>query len=97
MPPLAPGWSLGADDQQWEVLRSRQRQDEAYHQAVAFVGSTKTVLLRVLRGNGVQPTPDAQARLGCAAGAVSRLARQPGPKNDHSKRKAAARWSGRLR
>ena len=60
---LADGWALGADASQWTLLRARNRQDEAYYQAVSFIGSTKSVLSRILRENGVQPTPDAQAKL----------------------------------
>jgi hypothetical protein len=60
---LAPGWSIGADDNQWMLLRRRKRQDKAYHQAVSFIGSTKTSLHRILREKGIQPAPKAQAKL----------------------------------
>jgi hypothetical protein len=60
---LAPGWALGADSNQWMLLRVRKRRDETYHQAISFIGSTKTVLLRVLREKGVQPAPEAHALL----------------------------------
>lgn len=60
---LAPGWALGADQNQWIVLRSRKRQDKSYYQPLSFIGSNKTVLLRVLREKGIQPTPDALAEL----------------------------------
>ena len=62
MPPLFPltlDWAIGSDDKQWTLLRRRNRQDDGYWQAVSYVASTKAVLLRILRENGVVPTPRA--------------------------------------
>lgn len=57
---LAPGWTLGADLNQWILLRRRKRQDETYDQAMSFIGSTKSVLCRILQENSIQPTAEAQ-------------------------------------
>ena len=56
---LAPGWALGYDSLQWMLLRARKRQEETYWQPIAFVGSEKRILLRVLREKGVELTPKA--------------------------------------
>lgn len=60
---LADGWTLGADSNQWTLLRRRKRQDEAYWNPVAFVGSNTRIVRRILRENGVQPNPEARAKL----------------------------------
>jgi len=60
---LAPGWALGADRNQWIVMRRRKRRDQHYWHPVSFIGSTKTTLLRVLREKGIQPTPEAKIAL----------------------------------
>lgn len=49
---LSADWALGADDNQWIVLRARNRRDQTYWQPEAYVGSTKSTLLRVLRNKG---------------------------------------------
>ena len=60
---ICKGWGLGHDDNQWILLRARKRQDQTYWNPVAFIGSTKRVLRRVLREKDVQPTPEATAYL----------------------------------
>ena len=42
---LAEGWALGADDNQWMLLRGRKRHAETIWQPAAFIASTKTNLL----------------------------------------------------
>jgi hypothetical protein len=71
--PLSEGWALSHDENQWIVLcrdgtrrpRKPGRRDtgEDHWKAVAFVGSTKVVLLRVLRENGVTVSPEAGATI----------------------------------
>ena len=56
---LCDGWALGYDPNQWILLRARKRQDQTYWNPVAFIGSTKRVLRRVLREKGIQYTPEA--------------------------------------
>lgn len=59
----AGDWVLGADNLQWIVLRARKRRDEAYLHPVSYVTSTKTVLARVARENGVTVSASALAHL----------------------------------
>ena len=40
-------------------MRAQKRREHAYWQPLAFVGSTKRVLRRVLREKGIHPTPEA--------------------------------------
>ena len=60
---IAPGWALGADTQQWMVLRAKIYRAGVEWRPVSFIGSTKTVLLLTLREIGVTPTPRGQAAL----------------------------------
>jgi hypothetical protein len=60
---LADGWALGADDNQWMLLRARKRHAETVWQPVSFIASTKTILLLCMAKNGIQVTADAQAQL----------------------------------
>ncbi len=60
---LAPGWALGADRNQWIVMRRRKRRDQHYWHPVSFIGSTKTTLLRVLREKGIHTSEKGQAAL----------------------------------
>lgn len=67
---VCPGWALGADSLQWILFKDDKRgpQAEKRHRrapwkALAFIASTKTVLLRVLSENGVEPTPEGWAAL----------------------------------
>lgn len=61
--PLADGWALGADKNQWMLLRARYWHAQVVWQPLAFVGSTKTLLLLRMAENGIEVTPDAQAKL----------------------------------
>ena len=63
--PLSEGWALGYDQNQWMLmrLRSRKKGEETYWQPVSFIGSTKTVLRRVLAENGVTVCPEALAKI----------------------------------
>ena len=56
---LCDDWSVGYDDQQWIVLK---RIGKTWR-SIAFVGSTKRVLIRVLTEEGVEVTPEARAAL----------------------------------
>jgi len=59
---LAEGWTLGADDLQWMLLRARKRHAETVWQPVAFIASTKSILRRCMAESGVQLTPTAEGR-----------------------------------
>ena len=60
---LCDGWALSADNFQWMLMRAKIRRGQREWQPVAFVATEKRILRRVLRGNGVIPTPEAQAAL----------------------------------
>lgn len=55
--PLADGWALSADRNQWMLCRKRGPK----WQPVSFVGSNKGVLRRIMREDGVTCTPEADA------------------------------------
>ena len=66
---LSDGWALAADEQQWVVQRLRGVRksgkytgNEDWH-AEAFVGSTKKILLRVIREKEIKLTDEATAAL----------------------------------
>jgi len=58
---LCRGWSLGFDQYQWMLLRSKKRGDQSYWNPVDFIATKKTVLLRVLAERGIRLTPEASA------------------------------------
>ena len=60
---LADGWALGADEKQWMLLRARKRHAQTIWQPIAFIASTKLILLRCMLENGVQPTVEARAKI----------------------------------
>ena len=60
---LSDGWALGADNNQWMLLRGRKRHRETVWQPVAYIGSTKTNLLLCVAGKGAHSTAAAQAQL----------------------------------
>ena len=60
---LSDGWALGADDNQWMLMRGRKRPAETVWQPVAYIGSTKTNLLLCMAEKDIQITDDAQAQL----------------------------------
>lgn len=55
---LTDGWALGYDQHQWMLLRARNLRSQRKWQPVAYVGSTKCILRRVLYENGVYPNPE---------------------------------------
>ena len=61
--PIGPGWALGADNLQWIVLRARRHRGCVKWQPVAFVGSTRAVLARILRENGGELSPEGESAL----------------------------------
>ena len=50
---LAPGWCLQADHLQWMLYRERRRRGQATWQPIAFVGSNKRMLARVMAREGL--------------------------------------------
>jgi hypothetical protein len=60
---LADGYALGADNNQWMLLRPRKRHAETVWQPVAYIASTKTDLLLSMAEKDIQLTEDAQVRL----------------------------------
>ena len=60
---LCPGWALAADNQQWMVMRAKNRRGQREWQPVAFVATEKRILRRVLCEKGIKPTPEGRAAL----------------------------------
>jgi len=60
---LSDGWALGADDNQWMLLRGRNRHAEIAWQPVAYIASTKTNLLLCMAEKDIRLTAYAQAQL----------------------------------
>ncbi len=59
---LSEGWALGYDRNQWIVMRAKSDKSNPRQgwRAIAFVGSTRAVLMRVLREKGAEIAPDAR-------------------------------------
>ncbi len=59
---LGEGWALGYDQNQWIVMRSKSDRSKPGQgwRAIAFVGSTRAVLMRDLREKGAEIAPDAR-------------------------------------
>ncbi len=59
---LSEGWALGFDRNQWVVMRAKSDKSKLRQgwRAIAFVGSTRAVLVRVLRELGAEVAPDAR-------------------------------------
>ncbi len=59
---LSEGWALGYDRNQWIVMRSKSDRSKPGQgwRAIAFVGSTRAVLVRALREQGAEIAPDAR-------------------------------------
>lgn len=55
--------SPGCDANQWIVYRQRKRREESYLQPLAYIATTKVVLLRVLREKGIECSAEALAHL----------------------------------
>ena len=60
---LSDKWALGYDRLQWMVMRARKRRGQREWRPISFVDTEKTILFRCIREKGVQPTPEAQAKL----------------------------------
>ena len=60
---LSAGWALSYDSAQWILMRAKSDKSKSGQawRAIAFVGSTKAVLMRVLREKGVEIAPGARA------------------------------------
>lgn len=54
-------WALAYDDLQWIVQRRAGREWKAW----SFIATEKRILERVLREDGVKPTPEAERALRC--------------------------------
>nr|BDD44736.1 hypothetical protein 2 [Rhodospirillaceae bacterium] len=54
--------ALGADPLQWMVLRCRKQGVDDWY-PISFIATEKSILLRVLKDKGVDPTPAAVAAL----------------------------------
>jgi hypothetical protein len=57
---LCRSWAIGYDQCQWMVLRAKKRRDRSFWNPVAFIATTKDVLLRVIAEKGIRPTPEAE-------------------------------------
>ena len=60
---LSDGWALGADNNQWMLMRGRKRHAETVWQPAAFIASTKTNLLLCMAEKAIRLTADAQVQL----------------------------------
>ena len=60
---LSDGWALGADNNQWMLLRGRKRHAETVLATCRLIASTKTDLLLSMAEKDIQITADAQAQL----------------------------------
>ena len=60
---LSEDWALGYDDLQWIVYRAYFKRGAARYEPKSFIGSTKRILRRVLRENGIEPTSKAKEYL----------------------------------
>ncbi len=59
---LSESWALGFDRNQWVVMRAKSDRSKPGQRwrSIAFVGSTRAVLVRVLREKGAEVAPDAR-------------------------------------
>ncbi len=59
---LSEGWALGYDRNQWIVMRSKSDKSKPRQgwRSIAFVWSTRAVLMRVLRKKGAEVAPNAR-------------------------------------
>ena len=58
---LSEDWAILTDRFQWMLAKRVKRGTGTRWKPLSYVGSTKTVLARVSRENGVVATPQAQA------------------------------------
>ena len=62
---LSANWAVGYDRLQWIVMRAitdKSKEGQSWR-PIAFVGSTRAVLMRVLEEKGAEVTPEARAAL----------------------------------
>lgn len=59
---MSEGWALGFDRNQWIVMRAKSDKSKPGQgwRAIAFVASTRAVLMRVLREKGAEVAPEAR-------------------------------------
>lgn len=57
---IADGFAICADQNQWIICRAQMRRDERYWQPLAFIGSTRSILRRVLREKSIDVDPYAK-------------------------------------
>ena len=86
---ICPGWTLAADRQQWIVYRVYFKRDTARFLPVSFIGGAKETLLRVLRENHVNPTPEGRAALDALPNSFKARRSVP-PKSDDAEAAASA-------
>ena len=60
---LCPGWAIGADGLQWLLYRVLYKRDSLRFKPKAYIATTKNILLRVLRENGIEPDAEGRAAL----------------------------------
>lgn len=60
---LSENWKLGFDPLQWIILRARNRRGQREWRPVTFIPSKKLTLERCIAEKGIQPTPEARAKL----------------------------------
>ena len=59
---LSASWALGYDRNQWIVMQAKSDKSKPGQgwRVIAFVGSTRAVLVRVLREKGAEVAPEAR-------------------------------------
>lgn len=60
---IAEGWAIFANANQWVLCRARMRRQDSYWQPIAFIGSNKSVLVRVLREKRIKVSMAAQFQI----------------------------------
>lgn len=61
---LSEKFAIFFDANQWIVVRRQMRGDKPYWQPLSFIGSSTSVLRRVLREKRIELTPDNSAEIG---------------------------------
>ena len=61
---LTNDWALGADSQQWIIIRvtEPEKRTRAYR-PIAFIGCTKSALIRSMQRKNIEPTTEALAKI----------------------------------
>ena len=60
---LAPGWALGCDKSQWMVMRRFGKPGKEQWVSQAYIGGSKTTLVRVINELGITPIPEAWGKI----------------------------------